>query len=292
MSPEHPEHPTLPAPPTRSGNTAAAIVLTRGHYGGHAAADELSALVARLRTHLPDWQIVGAFVDRAAPSLNDALDTCAKAPRIVVLPVFVPADPALERWLHKVAMRWRHARPADSPQPEIHFAPALGSLPGAADAAAAALREHVAGEDVAATVSARWAHDPVAWSDVPPHRRHLLLCTGPRCTALGAGALWQHLDQRLREHRLLRCEDGVMALQTGCQYPCNLGPLLIVYPEGVWYGRLDAAALDRVIADHLVGGRIVASCAVHGPMATPPATPPSRHSADNSRATAKGLDGK
>lgn len=289
MNDANPAPPGKHLEPSASAVAPAAIVLTRGHYGGSAAADELSALVARLRTQLPDWQIVGAFVDRAAPSLNDALDTCANAPRIIVLPVFVPADPALERWLRKVAMRWRHARPADAPQSVIHFAPALGSLPDAAHAATAALREHAAGEDVAATVGARWAHDPVAWSEVPAHRRHLLLCTGPRCTALGAGTLWLHLDQRLREHHLLRSEDGVMALQTGCQYPCNLGPLLIVYPEGVWYGRLDATALDRVVSDHLLGGHVVASCVVHGPM-TPP--PPARYSAENNCATACGLDGK
>jgi (2Fe-2S) ferredoxin len=49
----------------------------------------------------------------------------------------------------------------------------------------------------------------------------------------------------------------VHAAQTGCLSPCNLGPTMVVYPEGIWYCELSAAAIDRIVDEHFVGGRVV-----------------------------------
>ena len=43
----------------------------------------------------------------------------------------------------------------------------------------------------------------------------------------------------------------------GCLDRCSLGPVLVVYPEGVWYSYVDKADLDEIIDEHLVAGRVV-----------------------------------
>lgn len=238
----------------------ALILLGRGGLGP-AAREEMQSMAEGVRAALPGTRVESAFVDREAPSLPEALDACAAARRIVVQPVFVPGDKALLRWLHKVAMRWRARRPGGQALPQIAFAPALGGLPGLARLLAD--QACAAGQlpDVADTAGGDWQRDPIAWSNIPPHTRHLLFCLGPRCTALGAATLWQHLGDRLRATGKL--QKTVMLLQTSCQYPCNHGPLMIVYPDGTWYGRLDQAAIDRIVDRHLDQGTVDEAYCVH-----------------------------
>jgi (2Fe-2S) ferredoxin len=66
----------------------------------------------------------------------------------------------------------------------------------------------------------------------------------------------------LKVNKLLK-DDRVLVAQTGCLYPCNLGPLLVVYPDGVWYGRLNEAAIDRIITEHFLGHQVVDDHVVH-----------------------------
>lgn len=240
----------------------AVILLGRGG-NGPAAEEELRCLQDGLRARLPDHTVTAAYADRATPSLPQALDACRATDRIIVQPIFVPGDHALERWLRKVVMRWRHRQPQPEATPAVAFAPALGALADLAQLLARAVPAAATLPDVAETASARWQHDPVAWSDVPAHEHHVLFCMGPRCTALGAGDLWHHLARRRQGDSALRAR--IMPLQTGCQYPCNHGPLLIVYPQGLWYGRLDAAALDRILDAHLPAGTVDAAHLVHRP---------------------------
>ena len=46
-------------------------------------------------------------------------------------------------------------------------------------------------------------------------------------------------------------QNRLQPLQTGCQYPCNHGPLMIVYPDGVWYGPMDATTIESVLSAHV-----------------------------------------
>jgi (2Fe-2S) ferredoxin len=69
--------------------------------------------------------------------------------------------------------------------------------------------------------------------------------------------VWGHL--RNEQARLGLCEagEGTMSARTSCLGPCNLAPVLQVWPEGTVYGGVDEAGVDAIIAEHLLGGRIV-----------------------------------
>ena len=48
-----------------------------------------------------------------------------------------------------------------------------------------------------------------------------------------------------------------MVAQSGCLYPCNHGPLMAAYPDGVWYGDLTEVTIDRIVQEHFVEGQVV-----------------------------------
>jgi (2Fe-2S) ferredoxin len=79
----------------------------------------------------------------------------------------------------------------------------------------------------------------VIWAaDHPAHR--VLLCQGKVCQARGAFEIWQAW------RRLARDGDGVALLRTSCLGQCPLGPMAVVYPEGVWLLRQTPAAAGQV----------------------------------------------
>ena len=95
------------------------------------------------------------------------------------------------------------------------------------------------------------------WSHVPEHARHVFLCTGPRCTQRGALQLWKTLRRHLLAPDRIETPGGVLLTRTHCQFPCNLGPILTVYPETCWYGVHSDADVQRLVEVHLVGDEVV-----------------------------------
>ncbi|QJI28538.1 (2Fe-2S) ferredoxin domain-containing protein [Pseudomonas sp. ADAK18] len=95
------------------------------------------------------------------------------------------------------------------------------------------------------------------WSHIPDHARHVFLCTGPRCTQRGALQLWKTLRRQLLEHAYIEIPGGVLLTRTHCQFPCNLGPIVTVYPDTCWYGVRTKADVQRLVEVHLVGGEVV-----------------------------------
>lgn len=94
------------------------------------------------------------------------------------------------------------------------------------------------------------------------YRRHAFFCTNERtdgracCQDHDADAIREYAKKRLREAGVTG-PDGVRANASGCLGRCSEGPVIAVYPEGVWYTYLSRDDVDRIVDEHLINGRIV-----------------------------------
>lgn len=95
-------------------------------------------------------------------------------------------------------------------------------------------------------------------------KRHVLVCVGPRCTRNGESeALFNLLGERLKAHGLDDGEGRVKRTRCNCFAVCRGGPIVVVYPEGIWYWGVTPEILEEIIVRHLKGGEVVVEHVFH-----------------------------
>jgi (2Fe-2S) ferredoxin len=99
-------------------------------------------------------------------------------------------------------------------------------------------------------------------SSMPRFERHVFVCTNmrhagvpkPSCSADGTSALHMRLQQLVHDAGLT---GRVRINKSGCLAQCEHGPMVVVYPDAVWYGNVQPEDAEEIVREHLVGGRPV-----------------------------------
>ena len=104
------------------------------------------------------------------------------------------------------------------------------------------------------------ARDPV----MEPYSRHVIICTGGFCSPERRGrGLYSLLASLLQREDLLFGPTRVKRGETPCLGVCSGGPIVVVYPDGVWYSHVTPELLERIVVEHLKQGRIVEDAVFH-----------------------------
>ncbi len=86
------------------------------------------------------------------------------------------------------------------------------------------------------------------------YRAHVLICGGTGCTSSGSKAIEEEFQKQLKLNDL---ESEIKLVKTGCFGLCALGPVVVIYPEGAFYSRVNVEDVAEIVSEHLLKGRIV-----------------------------------
>jgi (2Fe-2S) ferredoxin len=94
--------------------------------------------------------------------------------------------------------------------------------------------------------------------------KHVFFCNNQRgpgeacCNDFGAGKMRDYVKAKVKALNLSTDENRIRINASGCLGRCEEGPVLVVYPEEIWYTYVDEVDLDEIIEEHLKNGRVVA----------------------------------
>ena len=97
-----------------------------------------------------------------------------------------------------------------------------------------------------------------------PYARHVLICVNGDCASPSEGeALNAGMKERLGALRKLRNPERVKCSTVDCLGVCQGGPIVAIYPDGIWYHHVTPELLERIVVQHLKGGRPVDEAVFH-----------------------------
>ncbi len=236
-----------------TGSDAKPAVLLLARSGISAAPiEEMTRLAAYLAGSRCVSNAVFAFTEQGSPTFREVLqDLVASGSRdILILPCMVPLEPSLTAWITRMVQRWQSETSREWPTVRI--------------SRGLSLSEHV-GSLLDPMLESAFTASPLQkslkatgdGSIVSDRLYRVLVCNGAPCTQAGASAIWSHLRQRQGDLKLADRGKGMRSAKTSCLGPCGLAPVVQVYPDGVFYGGVTEAGMDRIIETHLGDGQIV-----------------------------------
>ncbi len=98
-------------------------------------------------------------------------------------------------------------------------------------------------------------------------RAHVLVCGGAGCISSGCRAVKEEFIRQLKEHGL---EEEIRVIETGCVGTCDLGSIVIIYPEGVFYQHVSPDDVREIVEEHLLKGRYVERKIYRSPLSSAP----------------------
>jgi len=228
-----------------------ALLLAKSSITG-AADSEMQLLANRLASTGQVVAVRHAYSEQGSPSLRESLTRFADegVGEVVLLPLLLPMEPGFRLWVSRSIERWCHVEPNRS-WPRIRIAESPTQIVGT---------EAWLQNWLASSMTSPLAESPSrtpAGSVVPPQQRRVLVCQGGPCNDAGAAVVWAHLRNEQKRLNLRTTGLGVMSCKTTCLGPCNLAPVLQVFPEGTYYGGIDEAGIDRIVQRHLIDGCVV-----------------------------------
>ena len=182
-----------------------------------------------------------ALLQGDGPSLVTQLDALALegVAAVHLVGVTFGDDAAPVSWLGRVGRWWLESR---GPLLDLWFEPrALHGIPAT-----------LPGHESARRLAPKDSLTNPGWAKVPDVARHVLICRGPRCNAKGAAATHAALSAELAGNG---AEDSdVLLSQSGCVYPCNQAPVVVVQPDMAWVGPVAPEDVPGLVAECLTPG--------------------------------------
>jgi (2Fe-2S) ferredoxin len=93
--------------------------------------------------------------------------------------------------------------------------------------------------------------------------KHVFFCVNQReegvdcCANRGSQKARDYVKNKVKELSISNRQNNIRINSAGCMDRCDEGPVVVVYPEGVWYTYVDESDLDEIIEGHLKNGRVV-----------------------------------